>query len=605
MYNPSGLDTNHEWVEIYNNDNGTYNLTGWKLRTDDTDHSFNQNGTNLILPSGAFAVIVQDTGTFLSDYSNTSNITVIDSSWLDLTNTVNKSIIIKNSSVVFGNITYSVVAEGNTSCIINSSFIACIPTPGAANMLNVTNATNVTDSRSADVFITVVEKAYVNSTYTLFSINISGKDCNRLDNITLSYNITPPFVNSSLMAEIACNASLANWTPTSSANYTVCGFAANTSFTDTNTSNNAACKTVSVTELQKRCNTSVSILSDSVVNSTNTLEYKLILSDGMCNETAVDVEYWIEDLFGAYVKAKLNTTQEFSCSKTVDRQWTPDAVVGIEAYRIKAVLKTKCSDISNSDNSAEKIVVVRGSQAAASLAPSSSSSSSVPSSTRNSSVALPKPESADIVSYPPSVFVDEPFEVIVNVSLNGSFSIYSYVYSGNTPVSRSLDGKGAWDANKKEINLTGSTLVSLVKKVENGTAPGIYSMRVKIKGSVEKEITKTINVVERPSMEVKTYNTSFTASTSCESCEIMVVGPDAEIFSKKQYTAENVSGMFRIFLILDSKIFSKRVVNISAVTIENRAVSRTAPVTSFVAKKNADMKKYIFLIRLLSKIRLF
>ncbi len=351
MFNPSGADTDREWIELFNNDSETFNLSGWKLNTAGVDHSLNQNGTNLIIQPGAFAVTVQNVEAFLADYPNVSQ--VIDSSWSDLSNSAPKPIFLKNSSMIFDNITYTLAGEGNSSCLI-SNFTTCIPTPGSANS-NGTSGSNASANVTADAaFSFLVDSASVNATHSLFKINLTGKDCARLDNVTMTYNITPDF-SSNLSVELGCNATMASWTPAIAGNYTVCGFIANNTFIDTNLSNNAACKTITVSE--KQCSTSISISSDNVVSAGSQMDFKLALSDSLCNETSVNVEYWIEDLFGSYVKPKLNTTQEFSCSKNVDRQWTPDAISGTEAFRIKAALKTKCSDLNASDNSAEKLIV--------------------------------------------------------------------------------------------------------------------------------------------------------------------------------------------------------------------------------------------------------
>lgn len=599
MHNPSGSDTGREWVEIYNNDSSAHNITGWKLNTDGIDHSFNVPPSNggqgsMVIQPGGFAVIVQNASLFLVDYPG-HNGTVIDSSWSDLSNSQNKTIWIKNSTIIFDNVTYSLAGEGNSSCIINNSFNSCPPTPGAANVLNGSAGNSSTQTADATLGF-LVNNSLVNSTYTIFRANITGKDCARLDNITLAYNITPG-ASSSLSAEISCAASLASWTPSSAGNYTICGSINNVSFADTNASNNEGCRTVVVIGSAKQCNTSVSILSDSVVNSSVTLEYKLLLSDSACNESSVEVEYWIEDLFGSYMKAKLNTTQEFSCSKTVGRQWTPDSMTGTEAYKIKAVLRTSCPD-NNSDNYAEKLIVVRGSQAVASVAPSSSSSVSSSSSSTgiaaNSSTISKK--SLELISYPPKVHVDEPFEIVVNVSVS-NFSIYSYVYSGNNPVSRSLDGKATWDANRKELNASG--LVILAKKIENGTLPGTYTMKVRLKSDKEEDIARIIEVLERPKLSIEKINSSFLI-TACEGCEMMILGQDFE-FSGRNYTLET-PGVFHLLLIKDSKIFSKELIKLDKIPVQENKIG----ITGMAVKKSGRIGgSQLLILNALLKIRLF
>lgn len=592
MQNPSGTDTGREWIELYNNDSMEYNLTGWKINTDNSDHSLNVppsnggQGSALIAP-GSFAVIAQDASSFVSDY-NGYNGTVIDSSWTDLSNSQNRTIWIKNSSIVFDNVTYSPVSEGDSTCLVNNSFSSCVPTPGVAGVLNQSVNNSVYPSADASIDF-LIGNALVNSTHTIFSVNLTGKDCSRLDNLTLSYNIMSGS-SGSLSAEVGCNASFVSWAAVPG-NYTICGSLANLTFSDTNLSNNSACKSVSVSEVQRRCNTTLFISSEQVINSGTALEYKLLLNDSYCNETSVEVEYWIEDLFGAYAKNKLNTTQEFSCSKQVDRQWTPDGITGSEGYKIKAVLRTSCPD-NNSDNSAEKLIVVKGSQA-------SSSSSSTPGSgissggSLNSNISTAKKKGVEIISYPIRVYVGEQFETVMNVSSSGT--IYSYVYSGNNPVSEW--GSKAWDANKKE-GIAG--IVSLPLRIENSTAPGNYTMKIRLKADKDEDVTASIEVLERPKLMVEKTKSSINL-TACEGCELLIIARDFE-FSGNNYTLES-PGTYHVLMLKDSKIFSRELFVLENKSIDPKPVGK---ITGLTAKRSRRLDKTsLLMLRGLSKVKLF
>ena len=79
MYNPSGSDTGREWIEIYSD--STVNLSGWKLVTD-ANHILNKPPENggmglMMLESGSYAIIAQDSYKFLADYPAYSR-TLID-----------------------------------------------------------------------------------------------------------------------------------------------------------------------------------------------------------------------------------------------------------------------------------------------------------------------------------------------------------------------------------------------------------------------------------------------------------------------------------------------------------------------------------------------
>ena len=601
MHNPDGSDAGREWIEVYNNDSVQHNLTGWKVNTDNSDHSLNVPPANggqgsMILEPGGYAIIVQNATAFLLNYNFTG--TVIDSSWSDLSNSENKTIWVKNSTNIFDNVTYFAVSEGNTSCLVNGTFTACLPTPGAANsMQNETGSSN--SENQADVRISLrISAAAVNTTYTsLFQLNIDNKTCSYADNVTISYNITPSF-SGSFTKEMVCsaNTSTGDWTPAAAGNYTICGVITSTTTNDTNTSNNEVCGNVAVSQSQRICNTAVSITSDSIANSSTTLEYALVLTDSFCNETSVEVEYWIENLFGSYAKEKLNTTQEFSCSKTVSRQWTPDSITGSEAYKIKAYLRTNCSDVNVSDNSMEKLVVVKGSQAAGSSSSSASSSSSG-SSSSVAAVANASKKSVDVISYPMKIYVGERFETVVNVSV-GNFSIYSYVYSGQIPVSE-WNGSHSWDANKKELNTNG--IVSLFNIIENGTTPGNYTMKVRLKADNDEDTIRVIEVLGRPKLAVEKINGSVILS-ACEGCELLIIGDGFEFYGVN-YTLEK-PGMYSVLLLKDGKIFSRERIAIEAA----KEPAGGTRVTGLSTARNRTMKvdkSRLAMLRLLSAVKLF
>ncbi|MBS3050854.1 MAG: lamin tail domain-containing protein [Candidatus Aenigmarchaeota archaeon] len=588
MYNPNCSNDLCEWVEIYNNGTNT-DTSGWTFDSQPLGNNSMPDGsylviTNRLTGNSSFESVWGNNNGLLGEF----NYTIIELS-ISLRNT-NDTLNLSNGikeDIIFYESSYGANGNGKALC---RGFVECDPTPGAANngANAIVNATvNITDVRLS----VYIENATVNQTYTsLFKIDIDNKTCTTLDNVTVSYNITPSSVTGSFSREVGCSMEAGSWAPAAAGNYTICGYVSNLSFSDANLSNNDVCRTVAASEAQKQCNTSVSISSESIANGTATLEYRLLLADSMCNETSVDVEYWIEDLFGSYVKAKLNTTQEFSCYKSVDRQWTPDSITGTEAYKIKAVLRTGCQD-NVSDNSAEKLIVVKGFQARSALGSSSESS---PSNSGSTGASDPK-KSMELLSYPSKVYVNEPFETIVNVSAS-SFSIYSYVYSGNKPVSE-WNGKGSWDANRKDLNASG--LVVLAKKIENGTEPGNYTMKVRLKSDKEEDIIVPIEVLGRPKLSIEKINSSVLL-TACEGCEILILGQDFE-FSGKNYTLQ-IPGVYNVLLLKDSKVFSK-----SRVVIEEIKNSTSAKITGMTTKKSKRQidKKHLAMLQVLSKIKLF
>ncbi len=608
MYDPSDSDTGHEWIEIYNNLSEVVNLTMWKFFEANTNHWINLfQGTDTLV-SGALAVIANNASTFLGDHPN-YNGSLFGSSF-SLSNT-GETLAMKNASLdIVESISYTSTTAtngtGKTLCQLAGVWWNCEATPGTSNIAaNVTNATANATVNITDVRLSVyIENATVNQTYTsLFRIDIDNKMCTTLDNVTVSYNITPSSVTGSFTREVGCSAETGNWTPNATGNYTICGLVTS-ALNETNLTNNKACRSINVIStavVTGDCNISASITADTIINSSQTLNYKIFLNDTVCSNQTVSIEYWIEDLFGSYAKEKFNTTQSFVCTKNVDRQWTPGSVEGSEAYKIIANMSVSCND-TLSDNINEKIIVVRGSKTSSSSQSSGSGSSGSGSSGTSTTTSV----KTEIISYPDSIFIDDPFDVVVKVfnpSAKKSFSVYSYVYSGNTPVSQGLNGttwSGAWTANKKELEIDANATATVVlrSRIENSTSPGAYNLRVKIKSDKEEEITKMVNVVEKPKLDVKNYNGTALVSTVCDSCEILIAGLGAEKTIKNSYSIE-ATGTFYVFLLKDSKILSQE-----KIVIEKSSATTTisgAGITGFATKKTVGINS-LLLLQLLAKV---
>lgn len=90
MYDLSGADDKHEWVELYNPDTADVDLTDWKFN-DGSNHKLNppaaDNGGrgSLILPTDGYLLLADDADTLASDLPNYQG-TIIDTV-MDLNNT--------------------------------------------------------------------------------------------------------------------------------------------------------------------------------------------------------------------------------------------------------------------------------------------------------------------------------------------------------------------------------------------------------------------------------------------------------------------------------------------------------------------------------------
>jgi hypothetical protein len=73
--------TNHEWIEITNLSNVPVNIQDWKFWENNQNHGITiAQGNDFFIEPMEFAIIAQDAGKFLIDYSNVTS-TVFDSSW--------------------------------------------------------------------------------------------------------------------------------------------------------------------------------------------------------------------------------------------------------------------------------------------------------------------------------------------------------------------------------------------------------------------------------------------------------------------------------------------------------------------------------------------
>lgn len=68
MYSPSGTDSGHEWVEVYNQSDKKITLTDWRLRENDTDHLISVSGEATVGPSER-AIIADDPQKAQSKYT--------------------------------------------------------------------------------------------------------------------------------------------------------------------------------------------------------------------------------------------------------------------------------------------------------------------------------------------------------------------------------------------------------------------------------------------------------------------------------------------------------------------------------------------------------
>lgn len=291
------------------------------------------------------------------------------------------------------------------------------------------------------------------------------------------------------------------------------------------------------------CDLSLEISSDLILISDEKQNYYLVLEDKNCDqeEKEVDIEYWIEDLFGEMIKSEYTTTQSITCSKNTSRQWTPKGIEDSEAFYIKAnITNSTCNDSDLSNGYAEKLIVVKGEKSGPYECP--------PCETKETACycgSCPKCESEEeaekeeeakefeILSCPEEVRKNEEIEIRMEVKNPSSnqrdYTVYSYVYEGNKILSLGFYGNfwlNTWDANKQNVSIPGnsSKTLTLKNRIAEDTTPGEYKLRVRIwlegkKNDITKDITvspeekKELNITEEnetidiPDMENETNET--------------------------------------------------------------------------------------------------
>ena len=539
MYNPSGSDTGREWVEIYN-DGEALDLGNIKLRTDETDHSL---GAVLLAPGG-YAVIAQDNATFLLDYE--FNGTCIDSSWTGLSNSVNKTIVLKNSTFVFDNITYEPLAAEGMSLCRNVSWYECSPTPGMENII-----VEPPDFTSTNSTCNVSMKIEAPELYTSgYSIVVNDTSCGE-KNMTIEYWIEDLFGTIvkdmfNTTQSVACEKSIARtWTPDveGSEAYVIFSRIAASTCGDANAS-----RMIVVKGVQPAAASSISITgADDEASFGESANIDLYVYRGDADKYAIDI----------YVEkdgVKVSSISKFHAGSRMEGyevqipvQIKPncnaeyaDGTYNIvaEGLDVQVTRQIKISGISSSN--CKTVTVSSGG--------GGGSSSIVTSKTASKAI--------EMVSAPDTVYIGEEFEVLVSVKVPTA-SVYSYVYSGNTPVSEGFDGEwsGLWTANKKDITAEMNHTVALKSRIEDGTKPGIYTLRAKL--SSGDEVTREIEVKGVIAADVSN-STNLTADDA-ENKIILKEIPKVPItgFAVKSRSLEDYKEILQIISLVLKHIYSE------------------------------------------------
>jgi hypothetical protein len=362
MYNPEGNDAGREWVEFYNNGSDSVDIEGWKFFESGKHHELSLINGSYIIGAGNYAIIAEDWALFLSDYG--FNGTLLDSSWPSLGNS-GEFIAIKNSSFYIVDwVNYSPdYGGGNGKSIVRSASGWSESTedggsPGKEN--NISKIQQQPDKGlKLEVFLD--KTAYVGIEYTaLFKVqnlnHVSGIEDDI--NLTIGYNIAfnKSAVNHGTVFIEALNSfktsSTGFFLPIEEGNYEITGWIVNSTIEDADLSDDADYKLINVIDANSiPCNITLDIsIGEKIYENLESIKFHNKLNDESYPYT---IEYWIEDLFGAVFKGKLNTTN------TNQKTWKTDIKESDRVLFIKSRVFPKCNDANTSDNSAEKMFIVR------------------------------------------------------------------------------------------------------------------------------------------------------------------------------------------------------------------------------------------------------
>ena len=136
MYDPSGTDTGHEWIEVYNDTSVAIDIKSLKLFENNVNHGISVVSGNDFLNAGEYAIIADNASLFSLD--NPEVTAAIFDSAFSLSNSGEALELKSGTGESLYKVAYTPVAEssgtGNTLSLINGQYIKSQPTPGAANV---------------------------------------------------------------------------------------------------------------------------------------------------------------------------------------------------------------------------------------------------------------------------------------------------------------------------------------------------------------------------------------------------------------------------------------------------------------------------------------
>ncbi|MCX6774641.1 MAG: hypothetical protein NTY99_00960, partial [DPANN group archaeon] len=230
------------------------------------------------------------------------------------------------------------------------------------------------------------------------------------------------------------------------------------------------------------CDLSVAINNTKLIYlSGESIDYDLATNDVACSNFTHPyiVQYWIEDLFGNYLRTPYNSSGTMMCADVKSPTKQAPSLCGSEVYLIRAaIVQPFCNDTNADNDAAEQMIIVKGSNPNSITCKSSSSSTN---SSTSSPSAKEAPKFAVKISGVPNQ-VHQGETVVAKFSLTNSyttmktFDIYSYAYSG-----QKIASEGGWTGNKMSLQIPANDYAdaSIINTIRQDAEPGKYSFRVR------------------------------------------------------------------------------------------------------------------------------
>jgi hypothetical protein len=467
---------------------------------------------NTSIRSGEFIIITRNKSVF-SEIWALENITIIENNKIGLSN-AGGNITLYNYTNEIQRISYS-ASKNNISYGICDGLVLPqnISTPGSQNLckpegINETNETknncNVSlsieaetlfaDNEKMNYFILINDESCIEKEMKIeYSIeDLFGKiikpKYNTTQNVTCSKNITREWTTNQ---------------PEGTEAYYIKAFIAETGCNDSDFSDNQHEKIIVVKGREAFANSSISITgidtgSDGEAKFGDILEVKMDIYKGDTNKNAISI--WLENTAKQKAgKTDMNLYTKFSnYTISMPIQIYPNC----DGHLPEGTYFLKVDGLDTQDEKGIFIEGISGSLCKTTVVENQKpcSCSSCPPCNVTAKNEMPN-KYFQILACPEEIAknMELLIEILLNNTERGNYMLYSYIYDGQKPLSMGFDGKkwlNTWSANKKELYVNGTAVVTLKNRIANDTEIGKYKLRVKIlHNGNEEEITRDITII--------------------------------------------------------------------------------------------------------------